>query len=302
MKAMKTQNSAANTRSIPQSIRNRKDPASVCARPNRSTRAFTFIELLMVVLMVCLLAATALPALCRTTVRSTRMQCMSNLRRIGMSLIVYGSENQCRLPSVANGPSVFWPWDVPTSTTDVLLNSGLPGDSSDNTPGNRDADDGNYGFGLTRDVLYDPAFPLQNADGLWNYQPNSFRVIGYAMTLSGLTTVINTNQNPTIVPQPLSIALTYPPPPAPSQRVLVADVTISQTSENQTDPASRASYKYTGIAGGYNAPGFPGHQTSHLRMGMPDGGNLGMLDGHVEWRQFQDMTPRTTGGSPVFWW
>jgi prepilin-type processing-associated H-X9-DG protein len=36
------------------------------------------------------------------------------------------------------------------------------------------------------------------------------------------------------------------------------------------------------------------HRTSHLNGTMPVGGNLGMLDGHVEWRRFQQMRVRNT--------
>jgi prepilin-type processing-associated H-X9-DG protein len=37
---------------------------------------------------------------------------------------------------------------------------------------------------------------------------------------------------------------------------------------------------------------------------VPLGGNLGMLDGHSEWRKFQYMFPRDQvgSGSPIFWW
>jgi prepilin-type processing-associated H-X9-DG protein len=37
---------------------------------------------------------------------------------------------------------------------------------------------------------------------------------------------------------------------------------------------------------------------------LPAGGNVGMLDGHVEWRVFPQMHVRTPQGSgtPVFWW
>jgi len=44
--------------------------------------------------------------------------------------------------------------------------------------------------------------------------------------------------------------------------------------------------------------------TPHMNGNVPLGGNLGMLDGHSEWRKFQFMFPRdqTGSGAPVFWW
>jgi hypothetical protein len=38
-----------------------------------------------------------------------------------------------------------------------------------------------------------------------------------------------------------------------------------------------------------------------LKGNVPAGGNLGFKDGHVDWRDFKLMTPRTPGG-PYFWW
>ena len=39
-----------------------------------------------------------------------------------------------------------------------------------------------------------------------------------------------------------------------------------------------------------------------LANNLPAGGNLVMTDGHVEWRTFTNMAPRTGGEIPVFWW
>jgi prepilin-type processing-associated H-X9-DG protein len=81
------------------------------------------------------------------------------------------------------------------------------------------------------------------------------------------------------------------------QRVVVADVIIS--APGQGDYAQRNSYNYTSVQGGYGKP----HITAHLNGRLPKGGNLGMMDGHVEWRKWeQRMYPRTQDGSPVFWW
>ncbi len=44
------------------------------------------------------------------------------------------------------------------------------------------------------------------------------------------------------------------------------------------------------------------HRTSHMAGFLPAGGNLAMLDGHVEWRKFDDMHVRAAGSGPVFWW
>jgi hypothetical protein len=78
----------------------------------------------------------------------------------------------------------------------------------------------------------------------------------------------------------------------------MADATLSRPG--QTSIINRSANAYTGIQGGYTKQ----HRTSHLNGALPAGGNEGMLDGHVEWRKFSQMYPRTApgSGSPVFWW
>ena len=91
--------------------------------------------------------------------------------------------------------------------------------------------------------------------------------------------------------------MSYPPPPA-TDRALMADATISQP--NQTSVMNRYANTYTDVQGGF----YKKHRTSHMDGRLPAGGNVGMLDGHVEWRKFGQMLPRTASGSgdPVFWW
>jgi prepilin-type processing-associated H-X9-DG protein len=136
--------------------------------------------------------------------------------------------------------------------------------------------------------MYCPANPEQNDDGLWNFNPPNFRVIGYAGTVPGTAALINSNLNAMLNP-PAGVAA--------SQRVLLADATMSMIG--QANEALRETYTYAGIPGGWSKP----HRTSHLNGKLPAGGNLCMLDGHVEWRDFAVMHVRTAAGnSPTFWW
>jgi hypothetical protein len=88
------------------------------------------------------------------------------------------------------------------------------------------------------------------------------------------------------------------PPQSPSERVLTAGTVIS--APGQDDPDRRSTYRYTDIQGGYKPLK---HRSSHLDGKIPAGDNLGMSDGHVEWRQFGPMVPRTSDlDMPTFWW
>ncbi len=60
--------------------------------PDRS-KGFTLIELLIVIGIIGLLAGILLPVLSRAKESARRTQCASNIRQIGMGLIMYANEN-----------------------------------------------------------------------------------------------------------------------------------------------------------------------------------------------------------------
>jgi prepilin-type N-terminal cleavage/methylation domain-containing protein/prepilin-type processing-associated H-X9-DG protein len=241
----------------------------------RQAAAFTLTELLVVLLLVAVLACIRLPALARVKDQTRIAQCSGNLRQFTLVSHIYGNDNGDRLPSTGGGN---WPWDVPVTVVNVLLRDGA-----------------------TRNTMYCPGTPEQNVDGLWNFG-GAFRVIGYELTFTAAPGVIASNINSTLTVPRISIGPGSSALALASQRVLIADATISQPG--QSVAASRNLYTYTGVMGGYSAPGWQGHRASHLAGKLPAGGNMGMLDGHVEWRPFSVMIPRAIGLSlnPVFWW
>jgi prepilin-type N-terminal cleavage/methylation domain-containing protein len=256
----------------------RGDPLN---RLRTSHRAFTLVELLAVMAVLALLACLCLPAFARVRGQTTRAQCAANLKQFTLAFEIYGAEHNSLLPQATGG---YWPWDMPANFSSLL------------SP-----------YGAQRQQMYCPANPSQNAEGLWFYGGGTIHIIGYAITM-GAPGVLADDQNSTIAAS-VRTSTVRPGSPVfvvkPSQRVLLADATISMPGQN--NPKQVASYQWINIPSGYNPPGWTGHRTSHLNSTLPAGGNLGMLDGHIEWRSFTNMTSQVLNSVngvliPSFWW
>ena len=253
----------------------------------RKIDGFTLIELLVVIAIIAILAAMLLPALAKAKDKAIRAKCMSNVREIEVATFIYAGDNGDRLPDGLIGQ--YWPWDIPDDPVGTLMLSS----------------------GCTRDIFYDPGFPDQNNDGAWNY--GGVHVTGYAYAWHGTPSIQVTNQNlkttatPIVDPSKPGNSGNYGTPSV-SDRVLTACCTLSKNG--QKDPTQVNNYQWMGITGGLMWPpgaGYFQHRTAHLSKVTPLGGNVGMLDGHVEWRKFQYMLPRTVDtvngvAIPCFWW
>jgi prepilin-type N-terminal cleavage/methylation domain-containing protein len=67
----------------------------------RERHAFTLIELLVVIAIIAILAAILFPVFARARENARRASCMSNLKQLGLGMMMYVQDYDGRFPSVA---------------------------------------------------------------------------------------------------------------------------------------------------------------------------------------------------------
>jgi len=116
----------------------------------KSRRAFTLVELLVVIAIIAILAALLLPALSRAKREAQRTQCSSNQHQIGLGWLMYVSDNNDSYPwirgwaaaggqqgNLTSDAGVAAAFGITNSSTNRVLNKYVPNVSTWQCPSDK---------------------------------------------------------------------------------------------------------------------------------------------------------------------
>ncbi len=246
-------------------------------------KAFTLIELLVVIAIIALLLAILLPALGKAKELAKRVVCSTNLKSITIAINVYASENNSQTPRSLLGG---WLQDLRHNTAGNLIIGGCvrknfycPSD----TKHKKTSDNPifwNYSYGRV------PNNNCKSDSDLLSC--NHFAVSGYFWLLDSeipnTRTFSGTNAHEWV----RSVTCKQPS---------MTEVTVDSVFSDGLNPVTSNTIE---VHGGLWSLGIP-DVTNHIGRGKAKGGNSGFVDGHVEWRKFEDMQMRIHRG-PYHWW
>lgn len=96
----------ANRRPFPSPTR--KVNIVIQGRPAARRAGFTLVELLVVIGIIALLISILVPSLSRARETAQRITCLSNMRQLGLAMMMYTQENKGKFPAVGLGQAEDW--------------------------------------------------------------------------------------------------------------------------------------------------------------------------------------------------
>jgi prepilin-type N-terminal cleavage/methylation domain-containing protein/prepilin-type processing-associated H-X9-DG protein len=278
---------------------------------------FTLIELLVVIAIIALLLSILTPALRRVKAMGIRLVCSNNIKQNSMALLIYGTTNNDYLPLQTLGDFLH---DVSYATSDMIIKLGGTTKGTFYCPSTKKWDRGGD------KALYwqwSQAYPL-GPPPKNNYGPEpdtereeEYRVTGYfwMLTYYNEDLAIDTDGayglgrgwEPEGKHTWLYKTTHYsngkgelgPPVRNPSAVPFVTDQIFTDDDDTDYRECDFSGTMLGGMGDIFLIPDV----SNHLEGTKVRGGNIGFLDGHVEWRKIEDMQQRNYRSYfPSHWW
>lgn len=233
----------------------------------RSRRAFTLIELLVVIAIISILAAILFPVFARARENARRSSCMSNMKQIGLGIIMYSQDFDGKLLRYTAAPS---------ETSASPLTQVLP-------------------YIKNGQIFRCPSANLPNTTAI------TATTVPANGTHYGLP-AIGSGSSPNTIMMPNNSQL-IDSIPVPAIQCLLAETVKDYNSSGGKRGFDRfvawnlASGSLTGIIAGFgtsNGTTPPRHF---------DGNNYAFVDGHVKWLKHETVViPAASNNAIKFWW
>ena len=249
-------------------------------------KGFTLIELLVVIAIIAVLMAILMPSLKRAREQARRTACANQVRQQTLALLMYAQQNDCKMPLVTFGGGQ-WLWDVSYFATDAIIKNG-GSKKIFRCPSNQiNTSNDNY----WRYTEYNGSALTTPEPTLDSDRQDHYRVVSYSYlmdTRGGRGTIFAAGEPGTRVPDPhREFIKTTTQIGGHSRMEFVLDTVIEYPNSGWINLNRFADW----------AQG-----TNHMDRKDPDGANIGFLDGHQEWRHFENMYQRYTQQEVFFWW
>jgi prepilin-type N-terminal cleavage/methylation domain-containing protein len=274
------------------------------------TKGFTLIELLVVIAIIAILMSILMPALSRVREQARQKSCGTRIRQHVLALIMYGDENQGKLPLPRDAG--YWLQDVAVNTVNFMLRSGL-NRKMFYCPSNANHQKYNDLFWTYTNKTWDGTKFTSESGYIcsgYDYLLDVARSTASGGMAGGAVAAAGSGGRPPIVRYQTDgekkVWLKTVTEPHPATKEAVVDSIMGQAKTG-----TKYGFDFHQVAGGILGQSGIYDQTSHLKTDFePLGGNVGFLDAHVEWRKFD---PDVNGngiavgryggnGTPTFFW